>query len=202
MTNFINNDFELGTCTIPDCENDDWLIDTVEVSQYDADMYDLRCLLNNTPEMRIRAGTFKRLVRKHSPRAVVMSNTPMEIQTNAQAYWEASGDVIINGLGLGMILEAILSKEDVTRVRVIEISQSLIDLIGPYFLEDDRLEIICADALEYKPAKGEKFDFAWHDIWDEISADNLPEMATLGRRYSKRICADQAMWSRDLARKY
>lgn len=197
-------EFKLGTCTTPCGKSGEWEIANMKITKKRADHHNLQCLMGGDPGMRIAAGTIKKLMRvqesENFPRAIVMSNTPMEINSNREAYNAATGRVIINGLGMGMILEAILSKPDVTYVRVIEISQTLIDLVGPHFADDPRVEIICADALTYKPEPGETFDYAWHDIWDCIDEDNLPQMATLGRKYSKRICSNQGVWSRDRIR--
>lgn len=192
------NAFELGTCTVPDGQKGDFKIDTFTVEAgHDLDFYNLRCAIDGHAYLRMQPGTYRRLSRGST---IVMTNTPMEILTNREAYEAATGRVLINGLGLGMLLEAILSKPDVTYVRVIEKEQDVIDLVGPHFAHDPRVEIVCADALTYKPAKGEHFDFAWHDIWDTIGGDNLPEMATLGRRYNKRICDAQGWWARELIR--
>lgn len=189
--------FRLGTCTVPDGEKGPWKITTFTISPEDEKLYNIRVLMNGTPGLRVRAGTYRRLSRNGT---VVMSNTPMEVATNREAYMAATGRVLINGLGLGMLLEAILSKPDVTYVRVIEIDQDVIDLVGPHFAHDPRVEIVHADAMTYKPAKGEHFDYAWHDIWDDISGDNLPQMATLGRRYNKRVATKQGWWSREWVR--
>lgn len=194
-----NNPFILGTTTVPDGQKGDWKIDTFTISPEDAKLYNLSVLMGGhfPGLMQVGPGTYRRLSHKG---AVVMSNTRMEIITNMGAYHEATGRVLINGLGMGMLLEAILSKPDVTYVRVIELEQDVIDLVGPHFANDPRVEIIHADALEYKPAKGEHFNYVWHDIWNDISADNLPQMAILGRRYNKRVADNQGWWCRDIIR--
>lgn len=191
-----NHRFELGTCTVPDGERGDWKIDTFTVTEDQARLESMRAICGGRGYAAIRAGTYRRLT--HNRRGVVMSNTRMEVMTNMDAYIAATGRVLINGLGLGMLLEAILSKPDVTYVRVIEKEPDVIALVGPHFADDPRVEIVQADALTYAPAKGEAFDYAWHDIWDAICEDNLAEMATLGRRYGKRRAARQGWWARDI----
>lgn len=195
-----NPTFTLGQVTVPDGEKGDWKISTFTISEDEAKLYNLQQLMGSPfPRlMQVEPGTYKRL--SHKRRGVVMSNTRMEVITNTEAYTNATGNVLINGLGMGMLLEAILHKPDVTRVRVIEIDQDVIDLVGPHFANDPRVEIIHADAYTYKPPKGEHFDYVWHDIWDEISADNLPGMAKLGRKYNKRIATKQGWWARDIIR--
>lgn len=191
-------EFRLGTCTVPDGKKGPWTIDTFTISEEEARFQNLRCLMGGSALMRMNAGTYRRL--RHKTRGVVMSNTPMEVMTNSEPFRLATGRVLINGLGLGMLLEAILSKPDVTYVRVIELEQDVIDLVGPHFAKDPRVEIICADAYEYTPEKGERFDYCWHDIWDTIGSDNLPLMAKLGRRYGKRRSNAQGFWARDIIR--
>ncbi len=189
--------FKLGTCTVPDGKRGPWTIDTFTIPKKDLSlmMSNFRAARDGNAYAMINPGTYKRL--RHEKRGCVMSNTDMEIYTNYDAYRLATGRVLVNGLGLGMLLEGILSKPDVTYVRVIEIDKDVIELVGPHFTKDPRVEIVCADAYEYRPKVGERFDYAWHDIWDSITEDNLPLMAKLGRRYNKRIVAAQGFWARE-----
>ena len=188
--------FQFGTVTVPDGKKGLWRIDTFTLTEGDVLMANLRARRDGNHELVCNPGTYRRLVNK--VRGCIMSNTPMEIRTAVEAYHHATGRVLINGLGLGMVLEGVLSKPDVTYVRVIEIDQDVIDLVGPHFANDPRVEIIRADAYLYKPAKGEQFDYVWHDIWDDISPDNLPLMAKLLRKYARRTPL-QACWSRKMA---
>lgn len=140
----------------------------------------------------VPAGDYVRLMRG---RTVVMSNTPMEIRTNQPILSAAAGDVLLNGLGIGMVLTAILKKPDVRTVRVIEKYADVIALVGPSFASDARVEIIHADCFDYTPLSGVKFGAVWHDIWDYICADNLSGMRTLHRRYGRRAHW-QGSWGR------
>lgn len=182
-------ELQLGVCEVPDGTKGPWAIETFEVSEQDAMFFNLRARGHG----HISPGSYKRLKRG---RTVVMSNTPMEIRTNREAARAATGRVLINGLGLGVLLRAILKKPDVTYVRVIEVSQDVIDLVAPHF-NDPRLEIVCADAMEYRPPKGERFNYVWHDIWNDICSDNLEQMATLARRYGRRT-DQQGFWAKDI----
>lgn len=135
--------------------------------------------------------TFTRLKRGS---IVVMSDTPAEMRDHIFALHKATGSCLINGLGIGMLLKNILLKPDVTDVTVIEISREVIEMVGPHY-NDERVTIIHANALEYKSPKGKRYQMVWHDIWDYISADNLPEMHKLHRKYGKK--ADwQGSWCR------
>lgn len=172
---------------VQDGKKGEWSIETFNVEEEDALFSRSRNGINAVP-----AGTYKRLLRKNT---VVMSNTPMEIRTNRAFIRAARGNVLINGLGMGMVLESVLKKPEVESVTVIELSQDLIDLVSPYFANEEKLKIIQASAFDYKPEKGAYFDTVWHDIWDYISEDNLKEMATLHRKYGKR-CDWQGSWAK------
>lgn len=121
----------------------------------------------------------------------------MDIEINVpvgeSGQWAVS---LINGLGLGVVLSAILKKDTVTEVTVIEKSEDVINLVAPAFLLDKRVEIIHQDAFKYMPPKGETYDFVWHDIWDDICADNIPEMTKLHRKYGK-IAKWQDSWCKN-----
>lgn len=187
----------LGTVSIPDGSVGPWSIETFTISEAEAKMHNLRCLYQRERAHMVDAGTYRRL--RHRQRGVVMSNTPMEVLTNREAFAGARGRVLINGLGMGMLLEAILRKPEVTFVRVVELDADVIALTGPHFAHDPRVQIVHADARTYRPARGERFDFVWHDIWDDISGDNLAEMTALRRRYGKRAEA-QGTWSHAMAK--
>jgi len=137
-------------------------------------------------------GTYTRLL--HEKRGLVMSDTPAEIGDCMEIILYAKGRVLINGLGLGMVVKALLQNEEVHHIDVVEIDKDLIDLVGSHY-KDPRLTIYHADAFEFKPKKGERWDYVWHDIWDNICADNLEGMKKLHRKYGRR-CKKQASWCR------
>lgn len=60
------------------------------------------------------------------------------------------------------------------------------------------LRIKCDDAFTWKPAKGQKWDVIWHDIWISLCEDNLKEMATLHRRFGRRARIWQGSWGKEL----
>ncbi len=151
--------------------------------------------------MRIREryfepGVYTQLV--HDQRGLVMSDTPAERYDHAPFVRAAKGDVLISGLGLGMCIGAVLKKPEVSSVTVVEVDPDVIALVAPHYT-DSRLSIVNADAREWTPPKGRRFGAVWHDIWDNICGDNLPEMHKLNRRYGRR--ADwKGCWSQDLIR--
>jgi hypothetical protein len=121
----------------------------------------------------------------------MMSDTPDEKTDHRYFVQKAKGNVLIAGLGLGMVLQAVALKPEVDYVTVIEISQDLIDLVGPYYLNNElyryKINIICADIFEWKPSKNIYYDVAWYDIWKDICEDNLIDMIKLHRKFGKKV---------------
>lgn len=113
---------------------------------------------------------------------LMMSDTTMERISNLDFINNAKGRVMIAGLGIGLILEAILNKEEVSEVVVIEKYQDVIDLVEPIY-QHRKLKIICADIFEYEMPSSEKFDVIYFDIWADISTSNLSEMKQLHNKY-------------------
>lgn len=171
---------------VPDGVSGDWRVERFTVTEEDS----RRTLIRSWRDEYVPAGSYVRLMRG---RCVVMSNTPMEVRTNQAIIRAASGQVLLNGLGIGMVLSAILQKPEVDHVTVVEKHAEVIELVSPSY-KDPRVTIIHSDALTYKPEG--RFNAVWHDIWDYICADNLPEMKTLHRRYGKRTDW-QASWCRE-----
>lgn len=59
----------------------------------------------------VPAGKYKRLMRNG---ILVMSNTPDEILDFRRFVCRAKGSVLVNGLGLGVLLKALLNKPEIT----------------------------------------------------------------------------------------
>lgn len=115
---------------------------------------------------------------------VVMSNTPMELRTNWSFCKKAHGDVLIGGLGIGLILLEIQSKPNINTITVVEKYQEVIELVGKQLPLSSKVNIINDDIFTYKPEQ--KYDCIYLDIWNYINSDIYDkEMKPLKRRYSK-----------------
>lgn len=163
---------------VPDGVSGKWSVSTFEVPKEDlSQMLSMMKYGRGVP-----AGTYKRLMRGGE---VIMSNTPDEISDFLGFYYKAKGSILINGLGIGVTLKALMEKPEVTDITVIENSEDVIKLVASSY-QDPKVTIIHADAFTWNPPKGKVYDCVWHDIWDNICADNLPEMAKLHRKYARR----------------
>jgi len=123
---------------------------------------------------------------------VMMSDTPMEKNTNFNFIQKANGDVIIFGLGLGLVIIPLLKKESVKSILVVELYQDLIDVVQPILKQHDtenKLTIIQGDCFEVHKLlpKENKFDCIYGDIWISICDDNYDEMKTLTRNWKNRL---------------
>ena len=123
---------------------------------------------------------------------IMMSDTPMERNTNESFIHKANGDVLIFGLGLGLVILPLLKKENVRSILVVELYQDLIDVILPILKESDsenKLSVIQGDCFEIHNVidKQRKFDCVYGDIWIDINTDNYEEMKTLTKNWKSRI---------------
>jgi hypothetical protein len=129
---------------------------------------------------------------KMNGKGIMMSDTPMERNTNHDFIRKANGDVIIFGLGLGLVILPLLKKENVKSVLVVELYQDLIDLVYPILKKHDtenKLSVIQGDCFEIHKSiqKEQKFDSVYGDIWIEICTDNYEEMKVLTKNWKNRI---------------
>lgn len=175
-----------------------WEVRTFEVAD---DLTNMRLMMQGrycTP------GTYTGLF--HDQRGVVMSDTTAEIRDLADLFWrEPGGRVMVSGLGLGCVVSGLLARAEVEAVDVVEIDPDVIALIGSQ-LADPRLTIHEGDALTYQWPKGTRWDFAWHDVWDDLNTDNLSSpdavpcsYAALNRRYGQ-WARMQGAWGQRLLR--
>lgn len=163
---------------IPNGVSGKWKVESFVVEQADVDFFNMRQMIRGGRP--IEKGIYKKLMYND---IIVMSNTPTEIKDFSYFISIARGNILINGLGLGVILVTLLKKEDITSITIIEKSSDVIKLISPHF-KDNRLTIINDDAFDWNPPRGTKYDYVWHDIWNNICSDNLKEMTKLHRKYS------------------
>jgi len=196
--------------TPPVGEHGKWKI----VKEMPDDFAILRCQLKGRPLDKVE---YTRLLRNGE---VIMSNTPAELR-DLNPVTTFSGRVLVTGLGLGLVVGYLLCRESrhtdpVTTIDVIEKDKELIQLIGGHYEEmarqlGKRIKIHRGDALtmrlayrslaswqggKWDRAQRQLWDYAWHDIWDNICIENLTDMARLHRRFGSKVVHEQHSWCR------
>lgn len=175
-----------------------WTVERYTVTPHEAALFNVSSYAG-VGRRDLRPGTYTRLLRGN---IAVMSDTPAERRDHAPVVRDAEGDVLVTGLGLGMVTDALLRRPAVRSVTVIEAEEAVIRLVSQTLLDrwgwagvqpGGRLRIIHADAYTWKP--NDKWDCAWHDIWDDICGDNIPLMGRLRRHYARRVRLWQRCWA-------
>lgn len=193
---------------MPPHDGETFVIDHLDVSPELARQLDLEAKLASFGGIRITPPTpgqkvVRLMMKPQRFGDVMMSDTRDEIVDHADPIKVAAGErylwtgdeppktVLIAGLGLGLVTDAILQIPHIEKVVVFEINEELANHVGDILRNlrghGDRLEVRVEDVLAYRPEKGERYDMAWFDIWPHITTDNLSQMATLHRRWCRRV---------------
>src|ERR1039458_6314079 len=105
---------------VPEGTSGSWKVERFTVSKKDAEWFNLRNAISGRGEnvgRDIEPGAYTKLV---SGGNIVMSDTPAEMRDHQSPILHAKDHCLINGLGLGMIANAMLLKPEVLTVTVIE----------------------------------------------------------------------------------
>lgn len=144
-------------------------------------------------------GTYVRLMMRQT---LWMSDTPFEHSTNREALRHAHGDVLIGGLGIGMITTAMLAKPSVRKVVVIEKYGDVVEAVRYQLRERlpkkhyQKLLVHVADVNEWRPFSREtRYNAIYFDIWPDLCTDYLAEMTKLGRAFRHYLAkTDSEAW--------
>lgn len=131
-----------------------------------------------------------------------MTDAEFECWTNQGVVNRAYGDVMIAGLGLGLIVGPMLAMDSVTSITVLERSPDVIALVGPRY-QNPRLTIVEADVYQWEPPK-KAYNFIYFDIWPDVpNSDNREEIQTLKKRYRSSLKAGgrTAAWCEEKTRR-
>lgn len=115
------------------------------------------------------------LYHKHLKKPM-MSNHETELVTNQKFIDNAKGDVLIFGLGLGLIVFPLLEDNDIKSIDIVEIDKSLISIIEPIIKKKDihnKVRIIHGDVETYHLFESNQrmYDTIYFDTWfDPIKA--------------------------------
>lgn len=133
---------------------------------------------------------------------VFMSNTAAEVRDAYgflnELYKTQTRSVVITGAGLGVITHIVRQAQFVDRVWVIENNKEVATLSARAFEDDPKVVVVEGDAFD-PPAMAMFAENCaiWHDIWPDISPENLPEMRKLRKLWSL-IAGFQKCWAEDV----
>jgi len=177
---------------VPEGESGKWEVSRFKPEGFSAALHNMK-----QPGRQLVVGeTFTQLTHCGN---VVMSDTPAEINDLWPLSRHLRGRLLINGLGLGVALQGALNEPAVEHDTVVELSADVIALVARHYESrygEARLNIINADAIDWRPPRGVWYGAVWHDIWDNICGDNWESMKKLHRKYGRR-CEWQGSWCRD-----
>lgn len=121
-----------------------------------------------------------------------MSDDPKELRKHLPIVLAASGRVLVTGLGLGCVLRGLLARPQVEHVDVVEIDAGVLEMVAPTFAHEPRVTIRHADALAIQWPAGTRWDFAWHDVWNDTPNTQVLH-AQLLQRY-RGMVPQQGAW--------
>ena len=173
---------------VPEGTRGAWTVKRFDVGVDDAERFNMRerigAMQGHGVPREIRPGRYTGLYNGASD--PVMSDTPAEMRDHAEFVRRAEGRVLIAGLGLGLCVHNLLLKRSVKSVTVVEIDPDVAFLVAPHYLcRDTRFHYELANAEDWKPKKGDRFDFAWLDIWPSICGDHVPQIKKMVKRYRR-----------------
>jgi spermidine synthase len=174
---------------LPDIISDDVKIDSFSIDEKEYQRLQMMCQIGNSYQGHgsIEIGSYKRLFINGK---LFMSNTPMEVITNINFIRNAHGNVLIAGLGLGLIIYAIQDLEHVTSITIIEKNKTLIDIMNEVSGFNKKVNIIHEDVFTCNFPKHIIFDTIYFDIWENKCGDNWTEIKKLKRKYKKHLADD------------
>jgi hypothetical protein len=165
---------------VPPGKQGDAEVEHFTISEADAKFSAMRAAFGHPDEL-VTAGDYVSLKVRGG---LMMSDTPHEQRTSLPFVQAARGDVLIAGLGLGMVLVPVLKKPEVASVVVVEQSPSVAALVGPY-VATEKLTIFVGDIHEWRPPRGTKYDTIFFDIWADVSYDHLTDMNKLHHSFQR-----------------
>ena len=98
-----------------------------------------------------------------------MSDSQIEIESVMGAVCAAKGNILIGGLGIGLLPTFIKNKRGIKRIDIVEKHQEVIDLVFDQ-IKSPKMRIIKDDIFHYLNTTLNKYDFIHIDIWASITA--------------------------------
>lgn len=97
-----------------------------------------------------------------------MSNEPFEQECYHEPIRNATGRVLVGGLGIGMLPFLIKDKLDVTKIDVVEKEYDVINLVWNQ-IRNEKMEIIKDGIYHFIETTDRRYDFIHIDIWADFA---------------------------------
>jgi len=98
-----------------------------------------------------------------------MSDSPREWLGMGEFSLRLQGpDILVGGLGLGLIIWQLSKRSDIRKVTVVERSKDVIFLVKPYLPKNIQVDVVEGDFIDVIPKLGRenvKFNSAFVDLW-------------------------------------
>lgn len=133
----------------------------------------------------------------HDELGPIMHDTTHEYAEHQPLWDGATGDVLISGLGIGMVNHKLIEYPNVRSVTIVEKNQEVIDLVWNHCPKDERFVLVHADIDTWIPPEGSHWDYAWFDSWigDNSINDQHEYNQMLMNRYSP-FCDKMEYWKK------
>ena len=133
---------------------------------------------------------------------LIKDDCPMPIMQDSEAeynehqwLWDnATGDVLVGGLGIGMIHQPLIDNPNVTSVTIVELEQDVVDLVWEHCAKDDRFTLIQEDLETWDIPTDSSWNIAWLDTWLTDNSLTMNEYdASMNDKYSP-YCEEIKTW--------
>jgi len=181
-------------------EIDDWRINPGGGLGHDWGYFSGPCLLEILPSL-----SRKKIMNKNKIRwDTWMSLTPHEIESQELGCRHAFGHTVIMGLGMGWVAANAAINTEVGKVTVVEIDADVIELFSlSGALESlpktarQKITIVNANALDWRPETAGEVDFLYADIWLNLAE---PDTVNQVRQMQTNVQASVIyFWEQELA---
>ena len=109
----------------------------------------------------------------------IMQDSEAEYNEHQWLWDNATGDVLVGGLGIGMIHQPLIDNPNITSVTIIEIAQDVVDLVWDDCAKDDSFSLVVADFETWTPPESTTYDTIWCDAWLVDNSLTYSEYRTL-----------------------
>lgn len=200
----MNRDFPDMTTVVPEGTLGEVQVEHFTFTKEESDFTKFRAAFGHPHEF-CPPGRYARLLVNGQ---IWMTDTKMERDSNREVLFEARGQVLLGGLGLGMVAAGLLLNPTIEHITVVERHPHVLALVGPAlwrwekqtFLRAGRLELVSGDIFDWTPPRGVRYDAIYLDVWQDICRDNLDEVRRLKARYRRRLAKGGwiGAWMEDL----